>query len=262
MEIEALELALKAPFSVVLVFGTFLIALVFCSIQLLRFGPAIRKLNKIEVLAQLYHLSETQREMTREFGQAIAASNATRLAAEQVRVELDALREFMVEAQEKMSEYNADTITQARLQEDEQETAQGGFFRKLNPIRPNEKSPDELFASMRAAWEKFTSVFKRRLEDANIPPQLNRIGKMTYMLSDKRRKKPLPIETANLITALHSQYRRYLALRTITALEHDNFVQLVDTAIRELDATPTQGELSLPSNGRGDYSNNPSPRLN
>jgi hypothetical protein len=262
MNVEALELALKAPLSLVFVAGTILIALVFCSIQLLRFGPAIRRLNKIEVLAQLYHLAETQREMTREFGHAIAASNATRLAAEQVRTELDALREFIVEAQEKMSEYNADNITQARLQEEDQEKTQSGFFRRINPIRPVEKSPDELFADMKAAWERFTEVFRRRLEEANILPQMNRIGKMTYMLSDKRRKKPLPIETANLITALHSQYRRYIALRGIQPKEHDDFVQLVDTAIRELDATPKQGELSLPPDGKGDFPSAPSPTLN
>jgi hypothetical protein len=248
MDIEAIELALKTPFSFILVLGTFLIALVFCSIQLLRFGPAIRKLNKIEVLAQLYHLAETQREMTREFGQAIAASNA-------VRVELDALREFIAEAQEKMSEYNADKITQARLQDDNEGAGHGGFFRRLNPSGPRERTPDELFASMRTAWEKFTNVFKRRLEDANIAPQLNRIGKMTYMLSDKRRKRPLPIETANLITALHSQYRRYIALRKISALEHDNFVQLIDTAIQELEVAPRQEELVLSANGRaGEHS--------
>ncbi len=243
---------LKTPFSFFLVLGTFLIALVFCSIQLLRFGPAIRKLNKIEVLAQLYHLAETQREMTREFGQAIAASNA-------VRAELDALREFIAEAQEKMSEYNADKITQARLQEDKEDTGHPGFFRRLSPVGPRERTPDELFAEMRAAWDKFTGVFKRRLEEAKITPQLNRIGKMTYMLSDKRRKKPLPIETANLITALHSQYRRYIALRQISALEHDNFVQLVETAIHELEVAPRQGELVLPANGRGEEH---SPTLN
>ena len=262
MDVETLELALKAPLSLTLVFGTFLIALVFCAIQLLRFGPAIRKLNKIEVLAQLYHLAETQREMTREFGQAIAASNATRLAAEQVRTELDALREFIVEAQEKMSEYNADNITQARLQEEDQERTQSGFFRRINPIRPAEKTPDELFAEMKSAWERFTEVFRRRLEDAGIQPLMNRIGKMTYMLSDKRRKKPLPIETANLITALHSQYRRYIALRGISAKEHNDFVQLVDTAIRELNGSPTQGELALPTNGRDDFPSPPSSTLN
>ena len=89
---------------------------------------------------------------------------------------------------------------------------------------------------------------------------MNRVGKMTYMLSDKRRKKPLPIETANLITALHSQYRRYIALRGIETKEHDDFVQLVDTAVRELEATPKQGELSLATNGSNEYAT--STRLN
>lgn len=262
MDFDVVELVSKAPFALYAVLGTLLLALIFCSIQLFRFGPAIRKLNKIEVLAQLYHLAETQREMTRAFGEATAATNATRQTTEQFRTELESLRDFIVEAQEKMSEYNADNITQARLQEEQQDKATGGFFRSINPIRPTAKTPDELFASMRSEWEKFTEVFKRRLEDANIPPQMNRIGKMTYMLSDKRRRKPLPIETANLITALHSQYRRYIALRKIEPVEHDNFVQLTETAIRELAATPKQGELALPPNGRGDFPPNQPQTLN
>src|SRR5690348_8038917 len=106
MDFEVVELVSKTPFALLAVVGTLLLALIFCSIQLYRFGPAIRKLNKIEVLSQLYHLAETQREMTRAFGEATAATNATRQTTEQFRSELESLRDFIVEAQEKMSEYN------------------------------------------------------------------------------------------------------------------------------------------------------------
>lgn len=259
MEAEVIELALKTPVGVLAVVATLLIALLFCSVQLFRYGPAIRKLNKIEVLSQLYHLAETQREMTRSFGEAVAASNATRRATEQFRAELDSLREFTQDAQEKMSEYNAENIMQSRLQEEVPNEEKGGFFHNFNKP-PIAKSPTELFASMRSAWERFTAVFKRRLEEANIAPRLNRMGKMTYMLTDKRRKKPLPVETADLITALHSQYRRHIALRSISQSEHDGFVQLVDTAIRELDAEPQQVEMTLRVNN-GATSNDAS-RLN
>ena len=248
MDADVLELALKAPFSVLAVFTTLILALTFCSVQLFRYGPAIRKLNQIEVLSQLYYLAETQREMTRSFGAATAASNATRQSIDELRSELDGLRDFIVEAREKMSEYNADSITRARLQEEGKSChpSTDGLF-------PARNSPEQLFARTKSEWARFVEVFKRRLEDANITPQLNRIGKMTYMLTDKRRRRPLPIETADLITALHSQYRRYLALRAITPLEHDNFVQLVETAIRELEAPSRQGELELPANGSADF---------
>ena len=150
-----------------------------------------------------------------------------------------------------MSEYNADNITKARLEEGQGELPPGTFFRRLSPVAGAAQTPDQLFQSMKVEWNKFVEAFKHRLEEANIAPQLNRMGKMTYMLTDKRRRKPLPVETADLITALHSQYRRYIALRTISPVEHDNFVQLVKTAIVELQEAPRQGELNLPPNGNG-----------
>ena len=262
MEAEVIELALKTPFGVLAVVATLLIALLFCSVQLFRYGPAIRKLNKIEVLSQLYHLAETQREMTRSFGEATAASNATRQATELFRTELDSLREFMQDAQEKMSEYNAENIMQSRLQEDEQSEEKGGFFHQFDLTAPRAETPDELFASMKSEWSKFVDAFKRRLEHANIAPQLNRMGKMTYMLTDKRRKNPLPVETADLITALHSQYRRHLALREISRQERDNLVQLIKTAIDELAVYPGQGETKLRSTERTDFIEAQSTRIN
>ena len=74
---------------------------------------------------------------------------------------------------------------------------------------------------------------------------MNRIGKMTYMLTDRRRKNPLNVATADLITALNSQYRRHLAHSTIGQEDHDAFVRLVKTAIDELQLAPKQGELNL-----------------
>jgi hypothetical protein len=88
------------------------------------------------------------------------------------------------------------------------------------------------------------------LEDAGITPQMNRIGKMTYALTDRRRRSPLPLETAELIAALNSQYRRFTRMQGrksewMNRQVHDDFVRLVETAIREL--TPPNGDS--PTNG-------------
>jgi hypothetical protein len=101
-----------------------------------------------------------------------------------------------------------------------------------------------LYGSMMVAWERFLAVFRGRLEDAGITPLMNRIGKMTYALTDRRRRSPLPLETAELITALNSQYRRYTRMQGtraqwMTRQVHDDFVRLVETAIKEL--TPPEG---------------------
>jgi hypothetical protein len=214
--------------------GGLLFAISTFSIQLWRYGPAIKRLNRLEVLSQLYHLGETQKEMTRAFGEATAASCAMRLTAAQVQSDLDNLREFITDIQEKMSEYNADRITQSRLELDNSELPIGTFFKRTSPAVTPPKTPEQLFQSMREAWDRFADVFRTRLEEAGIDPKLNRIGKMTYMLSDRRRSNPLPVETADLITALSSQCKRHVALQRISATEHDNFVQLVQTAIDEV----------------------------
>lgn len=240
--------------------GGLLLALVTFSFQLLRYGPAIKRLNKLEVLSQLYHLGETQKEMTRAFGEATAASVATRRATDELRKDLDSLREFITDMQEKMSEYNADKITQARLELDQAEMPTGTFFKRMPPAIPTPpRSQDQLFDSIRLHWGRFTDAFRARLEEAGVQPQMNRIGKMTYALTDKRRKYPLPIETADLITALHSQYRRHIALRAISQSEHDNFVQLVKTAIAELQRKAPRAEApplvtsNVNANGNGEF---------
>jgi len=219
------------------------------SIQLWRYGPAIKQLNRLEVLSQLYHLGETQKEMTGAFGHATAASAAMRLTAEEVRKDLDSLREFITDIQERMSEYNADRITQARLELETPEPKRGVLWSRQPPAVTPPKTPHELLISMREAWDSFANVFKKRLEGAGIDPKLNRIGKMTYMLSDRRRTNPLPVETADLITALNSQYRRHIALQRISLTEHDNFVQLVQTAIQEVQKKNTKSEPAAIRNG-------------
>ena len=105
---------------------------------------------------------------------------------------------------------------------------------------------------MKKSWTKFLDVFRARLEEANIPVQLNRIGKMTYMLTDGRRRYPLPVETADLITALHSQYKRHVALQKISQTEHDNFVQLVKLAIGEIQRKVPRTEANGTRNGTND----------
>ncbi len=233
MDQSIADLLIKYFPYVIAALGTLVLALVFFSIQLLRYGPAIKRLNKLEVLSQLYHLGETQKEMTRSFGHATAASTAMRLTAEDVRRELDGLREFITDIQERMSEINAEKIMQERLESEEPEQKRGVIWQR-NPIPTPQKTPEDLLQSMRESWEKFAEVFRKRLVEAGIDPKLNRMGKMTYMLSDRRRTNPLPVETADLITALHKQYRRHLSLGKISASEHDNFAQLINTAILEI----------------------------
>jgi hypothetical protein len=241
-----LELVVRYFPYVLLAMGTLALALILFSIQLLRYGPAIKRLNKLEVLSQLYHLGETQKEMTRSFGEATAASAAMRIAAGEVRKDLDGLREFINDVQERMSEINADQIMQERL-ESEPETKRGVIWQH-SPIPTPQKSPEELLQSMRESWDKFAEVFRKRLVEAGIDPKLNRMGKMTYMLSDRRRTNPLPVETADLITALHKQYRRHLSLGKISANEHDNFSQLMKTAILEVQKKNSRPEMR---NGNG-----------
>lgn len=229
--------------------GMAVVALLFCAIQLMIYGPAIKRLNRLEVLSQLYSLGEKQREMTIAFGNAAGASNATIQTVNELREQLQALQDFITEAQEKMSEYNADRITRARIEQEDEELPQGTFFKNFRNLAGGmtpPQTPEERFQSMKAEWVKFLDAFKDRLQDAKIPPQLNRIGKMTYMLTDKRRKHPLAVETADLITALHSQYRRYIAIRALSLEEHDDFVRLVKTAIGELKSpTPPSGNGAL-----------------
>lgn len=76
---------------------------------------------------------------------------------------------------------------------------------------------------------------------------------MTYTLTDGRLKYPLPVETAGLITALHSQYKRYIALQRVTPTEHDNFVQLVKTAILELQKKVPRAEANSARNGDSEH---------
>ncbi|WP_423415387.1 hypothetical protein RLW55_01795 [Hyphomicrobium sp. B1] len=236
--------------------GGLLLAAASFSVQLWRYGPAIQRLNKLEVLSQLYHLGETQKEMTRSFGEATAACVAMRLAAEDVRQYLDNLREYLVEVQERNSETNATQIIQARLEQaqGQEDLEPGTYFKRSQIFSVQPKTPEQLFENMKNEWTKFLDSFRNRLEEAGIQPQLNRIGKMTYMLTDKRRRYPLALETAELITALHSQYKRYLALRSVSLSEHDAFVQLVKTAIQELkkkgakpDATDTAELAEAPA---------------
>lgn len=217
--------------------GMAVVALLFCAIQLMMYGPTLKSLSKLEVLAQLYNVGEQQREMTSAFGRAAAASNTAIVTVNQLREELESLREFITDAQEKMSEYNADRITKARIEQEDEDLPQGTFFKNFRNLAGGiapPQTPDERFQSMKSEWAKFLDAFKERLQEAKIPPQLNRIGKMTYMLTDKRRRNPLPVETADLITALHSQYRRYISKSTLTPADYDEFVRLVKTAIGEL----------------------------
>jgi hypothetical protein len=246
MDVDLIEEFLKNPLAIYTVAGTLVFAILFFAIQLFRYGPDIRRLNKIETIAQLAYFANVQKEMTIAFGEATASSNAMKEAASNALKDLESLKEFVTDLQIKMSEFNADKITQNRLDE-EFEARTGVLWQRTPPPLP----PEQLFQSMKNEWATFIEAFRRRLNEAGIPPQMNRIGKMTYMLTDRRRKNPLNVATADLITALNSQYRRHLAHGNISPEDHDAFVPLVKTAIDELQLAPKQGELNLARTGNG-----------
>lgn len=258
METEIIRLIQEHGLQLAIASGllTFVVALLLCGIALFRYGPAIRQLNKLEVLSQLYVLANNQRDMTLAFGSAVASSNATRLTTEQLRQDLEGLREFIAELQERLSEMNADKIAQERLEE-VPEKPRGTLWSRATGVVPPPQSPEELFNGMRSEWDRFTAVFRARLVEAGIEPKMNRIGKMAYMLRDKRRSNPLPSETAELITALHSQYRRHISLQRISATEYANFVQLVKTAIEELQKKNPRIEAPTLSGGQSTQGNLP-----
>lgn len=242
------ELAGEIPWPLALAIGAALLALVIFTIQLTRYGPAIKRLNKLEVLSQLYHLGETQREMTRSFGEATASASSTRKMMLELNKAMETFGDAITDIQTKMAEINADKITREQLEVEQGDLPTGTFYKRAGTAVTPPKTPNEPFESMRSSWNKFLDVFRARLEEANIPVQLNRIGKMTYMLTDGRRKYPLSVETADLITALHSQYKRYVALQRITPMEHDNFVQLVKTAIVEIQKRTPRADISIAQN--------------
>ena len=248
MDFQFVEMLIQSPALLIGGLAVTIVALLFCAIQLLRYGPAIKRLNKLEVLSQLYSLGEQQREMTTAFGRATAASNAAILTVQQLSIELEGLREFITDAQEKMSEYNADLITKARIAQVNEELPAGTFYRNIAAGMSPPQQPAARFQNMKNEWARFLEAFKERLAAAKIPAQLNRIGKMTYLLTDRRRRDPLSVETADLITALHSQYRRYIALRDLSSEEHDDFVRLVKTAIAELQAPTERPSSSFDGN--------------
>lgn len=241
------------PWPLALAVGATLIALLAFTVQLTRYGPAIKRLNKLEVLSQLYHLGETQKEMTRAFGDATASASATRQMMLELNKAMETFGDAVTDIQTKMAESNADKIVQAQLEAEEQALPPGTYFKRPAAAATPPQSQEQLMESMKRSWTKFLDAFRARLEDANVPVQLNRIGKMTYMLTDGRRRYPLPVETADLITALHSQYKRFIALQRISSQEHDNFVQLVKTAILEVQKKTPRPDTSTARNGAGEH---------
>jgi hypothetical protein len=183
-----------------------------------------------------------------------------RESASKLLTELDSLRDAVIDIREKLSEYNAETIVRERLEEEGDKAS--GILWSAKRNQPTSTNPDILYKNMMSEWDKFLAVFRQRLIDANITPVMNRIGKMTYLLTDKRRRNPLPPETAELITALSSQYRRYTRLQGtkaqwLTPALHDEFVRLVETAISELDRPVGPFEPEP----RSTHSGNATPRL-
>lgn len=222
--------------------STLALALFFFAYQLMRYGPAIRKLNNFETIAKLAYFADRHEDAAKAFGRAASSSDLVRQTAEQFKTELDSLRDFITDVQERMSEYNAEAITSVRLEEERSS--------RPDHIPTATGDPDTLYMSLTTAWERFLTALRARAEAAGITPRMSRIGRMTYQLTDRRRRNPLPTETADLITALHSQYKRYARMRAtrsewLTPELHDNFVQLVQTAIDEISKPSSQPELLL-----------------
>jgi hypothetical protein len=200
--------------------ATILVAIIFFSVQLWRYGPDIRKLNKFETIAQLAYFAEQQKYMTAAFGEATASSHQMREAASRALADLDNLRDFVTDMQEKLSEYNADAIVQNRLEEEAEEQRQRGvYWSRPKGSQPASNDPDTLYKNMMEQWDKFVGVFRQRLLDANITPVMNRIGKMIYQLTDRRRRSPLPLETrrtrhrsAQSVQEVHTPPRNALAM--------------------------------------------------
>jgi hypothetical protein len=223
--------------AIVTVAAGMILALFFFSFQLMRYGKEIKKLNNFETIAKLAHFAGQNEDSTRAFGKAAMASDRAAVASQQVREELEGLRGFLRDLQAKFSEYNADAITNARLEED-------GSLATMGASKTNGSAApanlDALFRGMMDAWADFTEMFVQKLKQAKISPDMRRIGRMTYELTDRRRKNPLPTETADLITALAAQYRGFIARQNrkpewLTPAVHDSFIQLVKTAIKELE---------------------------
>ncbi len=228
------------------------IAALFLGVQLWRYGKDIRRLNRFETIAQLAHYADKQEAMTVAFGEATAASRQMKDACNKALSDLEGIRDFLSDMQEKIASRNATEIMQDRLEQQgdtdavplEGQREPGVLWSRR--AQADTSNPDVLYRSMMAAWDRFLDVFRQKLNTAGINPNMSRIGKMTYALTDRRRRNPLPLETADLVSALNSQYRRYLAKQGtkaewMTRQVHDDFVRLVETAIGELGVSSTNG---------------------
>lgn len=273
MEPHLLEFALKYLPYVLTLLVSILMAIIFFAIQLWRYGPDIRKLNRFETVAQLAYFADQQAAMTKAFGEATATSHRMRQAVMTAVSDLETLKEFVAEALERMSEYNADSITRSRLDEAVPPPIPPRLgLQDFNSVRvsaADDKPSAARYKNMMMEWERFLDVFKRRLTDAKIQINLNRIGRMVYQLSDRRRRHPLPLETADLITALHSQYKRYIRMQGtkeswLTKEVHDDFVKLIQTAIDELSQTNNDrapDPAVILGGGNGQMAEEPSMRM-
>lgn len=245
MEAQVLEFALRHWPVVATVACSIPIAALFLGIQLMRYGKDIRRLNRFETIAQLAHYADKQEAMTVAFGEATAASRHMKQACEKALADLEGIRDYLTDMQERIASRHAPEIIQDRLDQEgdvgsvplEMQREPGVLWSRR--AQADVANPDVLYRSMMAAWDRFLGVFRQKLIDAGISPNMARIGKMTYALTDRRRRNPLPLETADLVSALNSQYRRYLAKQNTKAewmdrQKHDDFVRLVETAIKEL----------------------------
>jgi hypothetical protein len=246
MGVNWIELVDKIPGWILPVAVALTIALFVFSFQLWRYGPAIKKLNEVETITRLAYYAEASKNSAIAIGEATDATRLARKEATEFRNDLAGFRDFIADMQARLSEQNAEAITEARL-----ESLPRSESTRIGSA-PNGHDSDAMFRDMMNAWERFADTFRRRLEEANIPVNMKKVGRMIYELVDKRRRNPIAVETADLISALHSQYKRYIRMQStktawLTPDVHANFLQLVQTAVDELQRPPQQTELSMES---------------
>ncbi len=171
---ELLEELLKNPLAIYSLATALVAATLFFALQLFRVGPDIRRLNKIETIAQLAHFCRRTKADDYSLRRSDGYLKRNEGSCKQRLKDLESLKEFVTDLQIKMSE------VQCR-QNHSNQIGRGRGTTQGSPVAAHAAPlpPEQLFQSMKNEWAIFIDAFRRRLNEAGIPPQMNRIGKMT-----------------------------------------------------------------------------------
>ena len=74
-----------------------------------------------------------------------------------------------------------------------------------------DQSPDDMMESIKTEWDNLTEALKNRLGNPEYFDK-RQIGAMAWRLSHGKRLRPIMKEEAELISGLHSQYKRFTRL--------------------------------------------------